>query len=623
MEGIISLLPDSIANQIAAGEVVQRPASVVKELLENSIDAGATQVQLIIKDAGKTLIQVIDNGKGMSELDARMCFERHATSKLKTSEDLFNILTFGFRGEAMASIAAVAQVELKTKRVDDELGITICIEGSEIKKQEPLVTAGGTNILVKNLFFNVPARRNFLKSNPVEMRHIIDEFQRVALAYPEISFSLLQNDIEVFNLVGSKLSQRIVNLFGKGYQTQLIPVEEKTDFVEVHGYIGKPEMSKKTRGEQFFFANNRFIKHPYLNHAVNEAYGGMLVEKTHPFYCLFITIDPKHIDINVHPTKTEIKFDDERTVYAIIHAAIKKSLGINNIAPSIDFEQNVNLGVSTAGKRDYGDEKPPFEVPGFLQKTPREESNQDNWSTLYEGHETTTVGSAMNKPISREGMDEGLHFPSALNQDESGDQQTIVSSAMNTAPVAQEHVETFQINAEYIVAKVKSGLLLVDQQAAHERILFEKYMYVQHNSSGASQQCLFPQTIELNAADFVLVKELQEEIQTLGFSFDEFGKDTLIIRGVPSDVKSGEEKEVFELLIEQYKYFVGELKIDKNEALARSLAKRTSIKKGKVLSTIEANAIIEQLFLCDNPNYSTEGSSTFVILDAQSINKLF
>ena len=384
MSDIIRLLPDHLANQIAAGEVVQRPASVVKELLENSIDAGATEITLIIKESGKSLIQVVDNGKGMSITDARMCFERHATSKIQTTEDLFSIRTMGFRGEAMASIAAVAQVELKSRRAEDELGVLINIEGSEVKGQEPTSHPIGTCISVKNLFFNVPARRNFLKSNAVEMRHVVDEFHHVALAYPNVSMSLHQNDLEMYALLPSKLSKRIVNIFGRKYQDQMASCEEETDVIKVWGYVGKPESAKKTRGEQFFFTNHRYIKSSYLNHAVITAFEGLLQEGTFPFYTLFIEIDPKHIDINVHPTKTEIKFDDERTVYAIVKAAVKQALGTHNIAPAIDFSQDVNFA-------SFRSEVNPSEKPSQADraygqfKTLEKKQTSGSWEKLYEG----------------------------------------------------------------------------------------------------------------------------------------------------------------------------------------------------------------------------------------------
>ncbi|MEQ8811903.1 MAG: DNA mismatch repair endonuclease MutL, partial [Imperialibacter sp.] len=387
MSDIIRLLPESLANQIAAGEVVQRPASAVKELLENSVDAGATSIQLIVKEAGKQLIRVIDNGVGMSETDARMSFERHATSKLRTPEDLFRIQTKGFRGEALASIAAVAQVELKTKRKESELGSFICIEGSEIKKQEPCVTPQGSTVSVKNLFFNVPARRNFLKSNPVEMRHIIDEFQRVALAHPGIAFSLHQNDLPVYQLEEGKLSGRIIGLFNKNYREQLVPVDESTDQIKIHGYIGKPEFSKKTRGEQFFFINNRYIKNNYLNHALTSAFEGLLSADTHPFYVLFIDMNPSKIDINVHPTKTEVKFEDERLIYGVVKSAIRQALGAHNIAPSLDFNYDVNFESITRSKLNFDElsqAKRPMPAGSSAFSSPLSKNNAKNWERLYE-----------------------------------------------------------------------------------------------------------------------------------------------------------------------------------------------------------------------------------------------
>jgi DNA mismatch repair protein MutL len=614
MPDLIQLLPDSIANQIAAGEVVQRPASVVKELLENSIDAGATEIKLIVKDAGKQLIQVIDNGKGMSETDARMCFERHATSKLRTTEDLFNIRTLGFRGEAMASIAAVAQVELKTKRPEDELGILVNIEGSKVTTQEPAAVVDGTSISVKNLFFNVPARRNFLKSNPVELRHIIDEFQRVALAHPEIHFKMIQNDLETYHLPPSKLSQRIVNLFGKSYQQQLITVEESTEVVKIHGYIGKPDCAKRTRGEQFFFANNRFIKHPYLNHAVTDAFEGMLQDKTYPFYVLFMEMDPKTIDINVHPTKTEIKFEDERTIYAILKSAVKMGLGTHNVTPSIDFDLDINFGVSTVGKRDYGNTPPPFEVKKPASTTtynppkpgPLESNNKENWERLYDSFETRE------SKINRDIPEEPLKF---VSEDAEPDQEEV--------SLQKSSNNTFQIQNRFIVSQVKSGMLLIDQQAAHERVLYEKYLSIKENNSGASQQFLFPQQVELSAADFALVKDIEEEIKALGFVFSDFGQNTLVIDGVPADIPNGTEKDLFEGLIEQFKINKGELKADNKENLARSLAKRASIKAGKRLNPEEMHQLIDQLFACSNPNFAPYGNRTYVILDLNTISQYF
>ncbi len=606
MADIIHLLPDSIANQIAAGEVVQRPASVVKELLENSIDAGANEVQLIVKEAGRTLIQVVDNGCGMSHTDARMCFERHATSKIKKSNDLFSIRTFGFRGEAMASIAAVAQVELKSRKNDEELGTHIVIEGSEIKKQEETACQVGTTTIVKNLFYNVPARRNFLKSNPVELKHIIEEFQRVALAHPEVSFSMFQNDIETFNLPAGKLSQRIVGIFGKSYKEQLIAVDETAGEINITGYIGKPESAKKTRGEQYFFVNNRFIKHNYLNHAVLGGFEGLLAPDSYPFYVLYIEIDPKHIDINVHPTKTEIKFDDERTLYAIMKAAVKKALGVYNVTPSIDFGSNVNFTYkddsegAMKAERNMGFEK--------VERSPREAGNQENWKDLYEGFESQ-------------------NFKTVNVRDEET-QEVKIQSSMNKggdldASVHADATITFQIHHKYIITQVKSGMMMIDQQAAHERVLYEKYQGMMDNKFGASQQFLFPQTIELSPSDYALVMGMQDEIKALGFVFNDFGKNTIVVNGIPSDAAGASEKDLFESLVEQFKYNKSELKLDVKENLARSLARRSSLKSGIKLSQEEMKTLIDQLFACSNPNYAPGGNLTYVLLDLNTMEGYF
>ena len=614
MSNIIQLLPDSIANQIAAGEVVQRPASAVKELLENSIDAGASKIKLVIKDAGKQLIQVIDDGKGMTEIDARMCFERHATSKIRTTNDLFNIRTMGFRGDAMASIAAVAQVELKTKTEEDELGTLIKIEGSDIKTQEQVVTQTGSIISIKNLFFNVPARRNFLKSNPVETNHIIEEFKRVAMANPQIQMNFFNNDLEVFNLPAGKLSQRIVNIFGAKYQGQMVVVEEETDVVKITGYIGKPEAAKKTRGEQFFFANDRFIKHPYLNHAVVEAYEGLLQDKSHPFYVLFIEIDPGKIDINVHPTKTEIKFEDERVIYAVMRAAVKKALGTHNVVPSIDFEHDINFGVSTTGQRDYGNAKAPFEMPPLTQ---RDNNNQQNWDKLYSGFES---GESQTRTVSsRATSGEPISFQSKINIPTSTDDA--LEGVIEEKPVATESI-TFQLKEKYIISQIKSGLILVDHFAAQERIMYEKYIASQERKVSASQQFLFPQTIELSPTDYALVMELKEEIHALGFMFNDFGGSTVVVNGIPTDIPAGREKELFEGFLEQFKYNSDQLKIDKKESMARALAKRAA-QRNKLFSQLEMKALIDQLFACETPNYTPSGESTFVILDGDTIDSYF
>ncbi|MBX9850227.1 MAG: DNA mismatch repair endonuclease MutL [Cytophagaceae bacterium] len=609
MADIIKLLPENLANQIAAGEVVQRPASVVKELLENSVDAGSNHIELIIKDAGKALIQIIDDGKGMSETDARMCFERHATSKIKTTDDLFSIRTFGFRGEALASIAAVAQVELKTKRENEELGTIIKIEGSEVKLQEATACDKGTSIAVKNLFYNVPARRNFLKSNPVEIRHIIDEFQRVALAYPHIAFTFFQNDLEMYKLPSEKLSKRIISLFGASYKEQLTPCQEETDFIKVQGYIGKPEHAKKTRGEQFFFVNNRFIKNNYLHHAVMNAYEDLLPDDSFPFYVIYIDIDPRHIDINVHPTKTEIKFDDEKSIYAFIRSAVKKALATHNITPSLDFDHNINFN-------HFPDES--VKEVSFGQKTfsgnPAKESNRQNWQELYQ-HFDKQLHTDKNMEIQNQEKS-SIILGSAVNDIGSG---TVVNKEL----LYTENQSTFQLHQRYIVTQIKSGMAVIDQQAAHERILYEKYYSMLHNKFGASQQFLFPQSIELNPSDFSLVMELEEEIRSLGFVFNIFGKNTIVVNGIPADVPSGSEKGLFEGLIEQFKIYQSDLKLETRETLARSMARKSALKPGTKLTLLEMNTLIDQLFACKSPMYAPNGNATIVIMDLDRLSKLF
>lgn len=643
MSDIIKLLPDAIANQIAAGEVVQRPASVVKELMENAIDAGSTQVQVLIKEAGKTLIQVIDDGKGMSPTDARMSFERHATSKIQTADDLFSIRTKGFRGEAMASIAAVAQVELKTRQREVELGTCICIEGSEVKSQEPVAWQEGTSVSVKNLFFNIPARRNFLKSNAVEMRHIVDEFQRIALAHPDVAFSLFQNDLETYQLTAGKLSHRIVQLFNKSYKEQLASCREETPHVSIHGYIGKPEFARKTRGEQFFFVNNRYIKNNYLHHAVMNAYEDLLASDTYPFYVLFIEIDPKNIDINVHPTKTEIKFTDERTVYAIVQSAVRQAIGSHNLTPSIDFDQDVNFqafitgtsGPSPEEGKNTGHQWEQFRQPASWQGA-QERNNLQNWEKLFEeekprqsrfpfdpGHSNSgqSIPDRSRESIIQpsRAFGESVTFESAANELKQGGTGT---EATSFTPSESES-NTFQLHQRYIISQVKSGMMLIDQQAAHERILYEKYLFNLEKKSGASQQFLFPQKVELSASDFALVSDLMQEIRDLGFDVAPFGQQCVVINGIPADLAGTDEKYLFEGLIEQYKHNQAALSLDKRENMARALASRSSIKKGRKLSGLEMRALIDQLFACRNPNYAPDGRLTFCILEMDKLANFF
>ena len=616
MSDIIQLLPESVANQIAAGEVVQRPASAVKELMENAIDAGANKIQLILKDAGKALIQVIDNGCGMSVTDARMCFERHATSKVRKAEDLFAIRTMGFRGEAMASIAAIAQVEMKTRRHGDELGTLIEIEGATVTKQEPVATPEGTSICIKNLFYNTPARRNFLKSNPAEMRHVIDEFQRVSLANPAIAFSLHHDGLEIFRLPSSALKQRIVHLFGNNYNERLIPVEEETTIINVKGFIGKPQFAKKTRGEQFFFVNNRFIRDAYLNHAVNKAYEELLAEENFPLYVLFIDIDPAKIDVNVHPTKTEIKYLDEKSIYAIIHSAVKRSLGRFNISPTIDFDQETAFSNMISPKSldeivppsisfnpDFnpfsGEEKTQEKgaFSGFRNNGEKVQQSTKNWGSLYE--------------IANHSADEQVAMQLPGNGPED-----------KYAPVQKQ---LMQLHNKYIISQIKSGLMLIDQQAAHERILYERFSLHLEDRKGASQQSLFPQTVTLSPNDYELAKSLLEDIKSLGFEVREFGKNTLVIEGIPVDLGSNQinETQLFEHLIEGFKNSQQELRLDKRDALARSMARNSSIKSGVVLGQEEMNMLIEQLFACKAPNFSISGKPVIQTMSLMELDKKF
>jgi DNA mismatch repair protein MutL len=616
MTDIIQLLPDAIANQIAAGEVVQRPASVVKELLENAIDAGSNEIKLIVKDAGKSLIQVIDNGCGMSETDARMCFERHATSKIRLAKDLFAIRTMGFRGEAMASIAAIAHVEMKSRRHADELGTKILIEGSELKSQEACQCAAGTSISVKNLFYNVPARRNFLKSNSVEMRHILDEFQRVAIAYPEVFFSLHHNGSEVFHLQPGNLRQRIVGIFGASWNKKLVPVNEETDILKITGYIGKPEFSKKTRGEQLFFVNQRFIKSGYLNHSIMGAYEDLLAKDSYPFYVVFLEIDPSKIDINVHPTKQEIKFDDERLVYNYLKVAIRHALGQYNITPTLDFDQEVNF--SQYSSRSNNPDKPAQTISKISSRlntpdTPRkgttlEQNNLQNWDKLYEGLDQFDTSSGSN--------DDNAPLTIESQWTESSDQELSVE-------LAKKQKAPYQIHSRYIVSQIKSGFVLVDQQAAHERILYERFLLTLEQQHPLMQKELFPKTITVSPADAEVIKSIATQINALGFDLQEFGTNTFVIHGVPADLPNGiDEQQVIEMLLEQYKSNL-DLKLDIHDNIARSMARSSSIKRGQKMNATEMQELIDQLFACSIPYKSPAGKNCFITFELENLAKQF
>lgn len=610
MSDIIQLLPDSVANQIAAGEVVQRPASAVKELMENALDAGSTLIKLIVKDAGKTLIQVIDNGSGMSETDARLSFERHATSKIRKAEDLFSIRTMGFRGEALASIAAIAQVELKSRKTESELGVCIEIEGSEVKNQEACNSPAGTSICIKNLFYNIPARRNFLKTDSVELRHIIDEFQRVAIPNPHIAFTFHSNSTEVFHLEAGSLKQRLMGIFGSSYNTRLVPVEEDTGVVTIKGFVTKPEFAKKTRGEQFFFLNKRFIKNPYLHHAVQSAFEQLLPADSFASYFLMLEVDPKTIDINIHPTKTEVKFEDEKLIYAFLRSAVKKSLGQFNIAPSLDFDQETHLYNMPLKPADGIYKQPTIKVdPNFnpfstgsnhsQPLSERERSNKNNWERMYE------------------------HNPYAeIERKEDQSLQTIHTD-WDTELQENNKKAVYQLHNKYILSHIKTGFMIIDQQGAHERILYERIVDSFEKNKSASQQELFPKTVEFSAMDFELMKELQEEIHLMGFDIREFGKNMFVIHGVPADMAQHDAAVLLEGLLESYKQNLQELKSEKRENLARSMAKNMAIKSGKQLTQEEMNNLIDELFACRMPYSTPSGKSTISTFSLDDLDKRF
>lgn len=595
----IKLLSDALANQIAAGEVVQRPASVVKELLENSIDAGATQVTLIVKDSGKALIQVIDNGSGMSPADARMSFERHATSKIRESIDLFTIRTMGFRGEALASIAAVAQVELRTRRAEDEVGALVRIEGSEVKGQEFIQTAQGTSIAVKNLFFNVPARRKFLKSNPVEMKHIIEEFQRIALAHPEVQFTLFHNEIEILHLPVAKLSKRITDTLDKSYRDQLAKCEIETDIVKVTGYVGKPQSAKKTRGDQYFFVNHRFIKSAYLHHAVVSAFESAIPEGTHPFYALFLEINPENIDINIHPTKTEIKFDNEQAIYAVLRSAVKQSIGVYNLTPSIDFDSDINL---TNFPAPSPAERPARPTPSGVYRSSEmnKKDNLENWEKMFES------------------------FSSVVNTEAEPQQQVLFSSKANRAEDFNKTEEThiIQIHNTYILTQVKSGLMVIHQRYAFERVLYEKYLKDIQSSQTHSQQLLFPKTVTLSALDYALSQDILDMIRSIGFSIEEFGTHTYLINGVPSQFAEEDEAVLFKSILESFKENENNRALGKKETLARTLAKKYAGRMNKALDKTELTHLVEQLFETAMPAISPDGKPVMTILTLDKVGEL-
>jgi DNA mismatch repair protein MutL len=615
----ILLLPDNIANQIAAGEVIQRPASAVKELLENAVDAGATEIKLYVNDAGKALLQVIDNGSGMSETDARMCFERHATSKITSIDDLFHIRTMGFRGEALASIAAVSQVELKTKRAEDAAGTCIEVENSVVKKQEPIAILNGTSIAMKNLFFNVPARRNFLKSNAAEMRHIIDEFTRVAMAFPAIFFSLTSNGQEVFHLESGNLKQRVIQLLGSSYNAKLVTVKEETDYMNIYGFAGKPDTAKKTRGDQYFFINNRFIKSAYLHHAVMNAYQEMIPGDSFPMYVLFIDLDPAVVDVNVHPTKQEIKFEDEKIVYAFVQAAIKHALAQFSVTPTLDFTLDASIQ----------------QLPSIQQPFTEERQSAASSTNLFKGftqkHQAHFIES--------QGRTELRHWndfsESPIPSKETYKNQSWNDRAVHVEPdsgnfpihpsgyAAFSDTEITQLLNTYIVVPSAKGFMLIHQQAAHERVLYDRLHAATMNKPIAAQRSIFPATIELTPADAAILEALIPDLQDLGYQVEPFGKNSFVLQGTPADLDAGNEKHVIDILIEQYKHFNPELKFSKREKLIRSLARQQSIKTGVRLTEREMRNLVRDLFASPQPNSTPDGGSTYLEFRQEQLEKMF
>lgn len=617
MSNVIQLLPDHVANQIAAGEVVQRPASVVKELLENAVDAGATDIKLIVKDAGKSLVQVIDNGVGMNVTDARLCFERHATSKIRHAEDLFAIHTKGFRGEALASIAAIAHVEMKTRQDQQELGTHIIIEGSKIVSQEPAVTPKGTSFAIKNLFFNIPARRNFLKSETVEMRHVIDEFQRVALAHPNIHFTLIHNGAEAYQLPGSNLRQRIVNLFAGKTNEKLVPVSEQTDIVTINGFILKPEFAKKTRGEQFFFVNHRFIKSGYLHHAIMAAYEGLLKDGMHPGYFLYLEVPPHSIDINIHPTKTEIKFDDEHALYAILRSAVKHSLGQFQVAPVLDFEHDPNLDTPYHLKNETA----PF-------PTIQVDSDFNPFASEFKDTQVKRGGSFSSSRMHTMEMPSWESLYVGLKQEELPSEQIWETETQESKLFEEKSTETvtsavWQVHKKYLMTQIKSGLMVVDQQRAHQRILYEQYLTFITMQQGASQQLLFPLELFFTPQEISMLRDIKDSLINMGFVFTRWAEDHVTVEGIPVQMTESQVIIVFEDLMQQMENGMHQNDFSYNDAIAKSMAKSLAVRTGTALTEKEQEHLINSLFACKEPGNSPFLKPTFITLPLEELDKKF
>ncbi|WP_339654932.1 DNA mismatch repair endonuclease MutL [uncultured Maribacter sp.] len=613
MADIIRLLPDHVANQIAAGEVVQRPSSVVKELLENAIDAGATEIQLIVKDGGKTLIQIVDNGKGMSGTDARLSFERHATSKIQKAEDLFNLHTKGFRGEALASIAAIAHVEMLTRTEEDEIGTRIKIEGSKVVAQEVVVAPKGTSMLVKNLFFNIPARRNFLKSDQVEFRHITDEFHRISLAHPQVAFNFYNNGSDVFQLPTNDFRKRIVQIFGRKTDEKLVPVEEETQVVKISGYIQKPEFAKKSRGEQFFFANNRFIKSPYLHHAILGAFEGLIRPGTHPGYFLNLEVDPGTIDINIHPTKTEVKFDDEHTLYAMLKSTVKHSLGQFNVIPTLDFEQDQNL------ETPYSYKNKEVGIPQVVV-----DSSFNPFEAVKTSRGNATSNYAKPKVEGWENLYTGMEVSLEDNSNLEFESEVVNSSIFDEGKEVVDHTTTtFQLRKKYIITTIKSGMVVINQSRAHQRVLYEKFLKNITIKEAVSQQLLFPLTLSFSPSEISILNEIKENLCTVGFVFGEVAEDGVEIKGVPVLVAESEVQMIMEQLISDFQQEVPGDSFSQSDMLAKTLAKTLSVKTGETLDEFSQVKLVNDLFACKETTLSPFNKKVFMTITENDIERKF
>lgn len=629
MNDIIHLLPDSVANQIAAGEVVQRPSSIIKEMVENSIDADATSVKVLVTDGGKTTVQVIDDGKGMSETDARLSFERHATSKIQKASDLFCLTTMGFRGEALASIAAVAQVELKTRRKEDELGTMIQVAGSKIEKQEPVACPAGSNFLVQNLFFNVPARRKFLKSNQTELTNVVADFQRIVLVHPEISFSLYNNGVEMFHLPAASVRQRIIDVFGKKINAELLPIEVETSLVSISGYVGKPDSSKKKGVHQYFFVNGRYMRHPYFHSAVMKAYENLIPVGEHVSYFIYFAVDASSIDVNVHPTKTEIKFDNEQPIWQVLSAAVRETIGQFCNVPLIDFDVEGKPDIPAIGANTSIPHQPklaPSSYNPFKTEGSRSYSQSAGWEKLFDKY---------SNPVSSEG-DEGLTSiqmnPSEKVPGEGevleGDnlQGSIWNAVMGRDGVAAPFdvtVQKFQYKGRYIVLPSSNGIMVVNQHRAHVRVLFDQNMQCINSGNRPSQKELFPIVVQFEKADCIVLENLMEDICSLGFDLSNLGGGAYSVNGIPAGLEGIDISTLLHDMVVSAKEMTNDIRRDAQEALALTMAENAAIVYGQVLSSMEMERLLRDLFATKIPARTPDGKLVYTILDDKMLNDLF